>query len=343
MNHAGHGGEEHKRSSVKSFLFFLFMIFVLTAASIGVGGYIAYREASRPGPLADETVVMLKSGMSVSQIAEDLEEAGAVRHAALFIGAVRAKGVQASIKAGEYAIPAGASVLDIIDQLVEGRSILHYLTAAEGLTTAQILRIIAANDVLTGEISLMPDEGELLPETYAFTRGESRDGMIRMMMNAREKVVEELWADRAVDLPFNTREEAITLASIVEKETGVADERPLVAAVFVNRLRRGMRLESDPTVIYGLTKGEPLGRGLRVSELRGETPYNTYVITGLPPTPIANPGRDSIAAVLNPAETDYIFFVADGTGGHAFASTLAEHNRNVARWRQVERARRDGQ
>ena len=331
------------RNGLKSFLFFVAMLVVLAAASIGIGGYFAYREVSRPGPLAEETVIMLRSGMSVTAIADALEEAGAVRHAALFKGAVRLKGEQGALKAGEYAIPERASVLDIIELLVEGKSILHYLTAPEGLTTAQILRIVAADDVLVGDVSLMPNEGELLPETYAFTRGETRDGIIRTMMNARNAAIEELWDDRALDLPINTREEAIILASIVEKETGVADERPLVAAVFVNRLKRGMRLESDPTVIYGLTKGEPLGRGLRVSELRGETPYNTYVISGLPPTPIANPGRDAIAAVLNPADVNYIFFVADGSGGHAFAATLAEHNRNVARWRQVERAQRAGE
>jgi UPF0755 protein len=190
---------------------------------------------------------------------------------------------------------------------------------------------------LLGELSLAPEEGELLPETYAYTRGETRDGMVRTMMKAQDDFVEEIWGKRATELPFNTREEAIILASIVEKETGVADERPRIAAVFVNRLKKGMRLESDPTVIYGLTKGEPLGRGIRLSELRKETPYNTYVINGLPPTPIANPGKAAIEAVLNPLDTEDIFFVADGTGGHAFAATLEEHNRNVAKWRRVER------
>jgi len=187
----------------------------------------------------------------------------------------------------------------------------------------------------------MPNEGELLPETYALTRGETKNDLIRRMIADQQKVLDELWDARALELPISTKQEAVILASIVERETGVASERPRIAAVFVNRLKKGMRLESDPTIIYGLTKGEPLGRGLRVSELRKETPYNTYVINGLPPTPIANPGKDAIAAVLNPAETDEIFFVADGTGGHVFASTLREHNKNVAQWRRIERERKN--
>ncbi|MCA8895552.1 MAG: endolytic transglycosylase MltG [Amphiplicatus sp.] len=328
--------------AVKSILVFLAALALLATASLGVGGYFAYREAAKPGPLAENTVILLRPGVSVSTIADELEAAGAVRYPALFIAVVRVKGVQSVLKAGEYEIPAEASVLDIVDLLVKGKSILHTLTAAEGLTTAQILRIIEGDEILAGEITLTPAEGELLPETYSYTRGETRDGVIRMMMKARNDVLDELWDGRALDLPFNTRDEAVILASIVEKETAVPDERPLIASVYVNRLKKGMRLESDPTVIYGVTGGEPLKRGLRVSELKKETPYNTYVVKGLPPTPIANPGRAAIEAVLNPADTDYIFFVADGTGGHAFSSTLAEHNRNVIRWRQVERNQANG-
>ena len=328
--------------AVKSILVFLAALALLATASLGVGGYFAYREAAKPGPLAENTVILLRPGVSVSTIADELEAAGAVRYPALFIAVVRVKGVQSVLKAGEYEIPAGASVLDIVDLLVKGKSILHTLTAAEGLTTVQILRIIEGDEILAGEITLTPAEGELLPETYSYTRGETRDGVIRMMMKARNDVLDELWDGRALDLPFNTRDEAVIRASIVEKETAVPDERPLIASVYVNRLKKGMRLESDPTVIYGVTGGEPLKRGLRVSELKKETPYNTYVVKGLPPTPIANPGRAAIEAVLNPADTDYIFFVADGTGGHAFSSTLAEHNRNVIRWRQVERNQANG-
>ena len=328
---SGRGG------ALRSIVLFVGLLGLLAAGALGVGGYFAWREAEKPGPLAEDAIVLLKPGSSVSAIARELAAAGAIRNETLFVAAVRVKGAQSALKAGEYRIPAGASVLDVIKLLVEGKSILHTFMTPEGRTTAQILRDIAADSTLVGDLTLLPGEGELLPETYAYTRGESRDGMVRLMMKAQDELLDALWDDRATDLPYTTRAEAVILASIVEKETGIADERPRIAAVFVNRLKRGMRLESDPTVIYGLTKGEPLGRGLRVSELRKETPYNTYLIKGLPPTPIANPGRESIEAVLNPMETRDIFFVADGTGGHAFAETLAEHNRNVAKWRRVER------
>ncbi len=332
--------KRQKGGAVKSFLVFFVVVLVLSAVAVGTGGYFAYREAARPGPLAEEKIILLKPGMSVSAIGKSLADAGAVRHQELFNVTVRVRRVEAQLKAGEYAVPAAASVMEIIDLLVAGKSILHYFTAAEGLTTAQILRLLEQQAVLTGEITLQPKEGALLPETYALTRGETRNQLIKRMEKAQAQTMDDLWDQRALELPFTTREEAIILASIVEKETALAEERPRVASVFVNRLRRGMRLESDPTIIYGLTKGEPLGRGLRQSELRKATPYNTYVIFGLPPTPIANPGADAIAAVLNPAETDDIFFVADGNGGHAFASTLREHNANVAKWRRIERARK---
>jgi len=335
--HAGQRG-----GAVKSFLLFLVGLFVLAIAAFGVGGYLGYREALKPGPARADTTVLLAQGSAVSSIADDLEDAGVIRYPELFTAVVRVRGAENDIKAGEYEIPAGASVNDIIDQLIEGKSILHYFTAAEGLTTAQILKLVAEDGVLTGELTAAPEEGELLPETYAFTRGESRDAMVARMIAAQDALLDELWAGRATELPISTKEEAVILASIVEKETGLAEERGRIAGVFINRLKRGMRLESDPTIIYGLTKGEPLGRGLRVSEIRGETPYNTYVIRGLPPTPIANPGADAIAAVLNPEETDELFFVADGTGGHAFARTNREHERNVAEWRRIERERQGG-
>jgi UPF0755 protein len=323
--------------ALRSIIVFIGLFGLLAAAALGAGGWFAWREAHKPGPLAEDAIVLLKEGSSVSTIARELAAAGVIRDETLFVAVVRVKGVQSALKAGEYEIPAGASVLDVIALLVEGKSILHYFTAPEGRTSAQILRDIAADETLLGDLTLTPAEGDLLPETYAYTRGETRDGMVRLMQQAQDRLIEELWDDRATDLPYTTREEAIILASIVEKETGLPEERPRIAAVFVNRLKRGMRLESDPTVIYGLTQGEPLGRGIRLSELRKETPYNTYLIRGLPPTPIANPGRASIEAVLNPADTRDIFFVADGTGGHAFAETLAEHNRNVAKWRRFER------
>jgi UPF0755 protein len=198
---------------------------------------------------------------------------------------------------------------------------------------------VRQHPTLTGEVTDVPQEGSLLPETYIFNRGETRTALIKRMQDDHTRVLNELWAQRAANLPFSTKEEAVILASIVEKETGVASERPRVAAVFVNRLRKGMKLQSDPTIIYGLTKGVPLGRGIRQSELDKATPYNTYVIVGLPPTPIANPGKASLAAVMNPAQTEDLFFVADGTGGHVFAPTLAEHEKNVKNWREIEKQR----
>lgn len=327
--------------AVKSFLSFMAGLLFLAIVAVGAGGYFAWAEASREGPLAEDAVILFEPGTSVAAMASELKTAGAVRYPELFRVAARIRGDAGELKAGEYRIPAKASVIDILDLLVEGKSILHYLTAPEGRTTAQILKLVIADDALEGELTLAPVEGELLPETYAFTRGETRDGLVADMMKAQDALIEQLWDDRAMDLPYTTVEEAITLASIVEKETGVAAERPLIAAVFVNRLKKGMRLQSDPTIIYGLTQGEPLGRGLRVSEIEKATPYNTYVIAGLPPTPIANPGRAAIEAVLNPADSDALYFVADGSGGHVFAATLDEHNRNVAEWRKIERAQRE--
>ena len=218
------------------------------------------------------------------------------------------------------------------------------VTLAEGVTSWQVVESLKQAEFLEGEVVAVPPEGSLSPESYEVERGGDRAALLALMAEKQAKVLGDLWATRAADLPYDTSEEALIMASIVEKETGVAEERPRVASVFVNRLRLGMKLQTDPTVIYGVTKGEgALGRGLRQSELRRETPYNTYVITGLPPTPIANPGREAIAAAVNPDTTDDLFFVADGTGGHAFAATLEAHNENVARWRALEaQAEQDG-
>ena len=334
-----HTRSRQRGGAIKSFLLWIAGLSFLAAAGLAGGGYLAYRAAQSQGPASTNTLMLFESGSSVARIAPELKDAGVIEYAELFTATVRVRGVQGKIKAGEYDIPAYASVMDIIDLLIDGKSIQHFITAPEGITTAQILLLIEANETLTGEVTLEPAEGALLPETYAFTRGETRDGVLRRMMAAQDAVIEDLWDGRANELPFSTPDEALVLASIVEKETALPEERDRIAAVFVNRLKRGMRLESDPTIIYGLTKGEPLGRGLRQSELRSETAYNTYIIHGLPPTPIANAGRAAIEAVLNPADTDDIFFVADGTGGHAFAKTLREHQRNVAAWRRIERDR----
>lgn len=328
---------------MRSFFRFIFVILLLGVAAVAAGSYYVLSQFDAAGPAAyegeTETIVSLPLGTGLNQAANILQQKGVVRSAIVFRAGVMYNRKTAALKAGEYAIPSGASPRQIMDILVEGKSIVYKLTLAEGLTSAMILDLVRNHPSLTGEVTLAPAEGSLLPETYIFNRGMSRDDLILRMQDDHNRTLNELWANRAPNLPIATKEEAVILASIVEKETGVAEERPRVASVFVNRLRKGMKLQSDPTIIYGLTKGVPLGRGIRKSELEKPTPYNTYVIQGLPPTPIANPGKASLAAVLNPAETEDLFFVADGTGGHVFAPTLAEHERNVQKWREIERQR----
>jgi peptidoglycan lytic transglycosylase G len=326
------------------FLAVSLVVLMMLGAGAGAGVFFwGKSQYQSEGPMALEgeaTIVLLPHGTGLKAIAAKLEHRGVISHAGVYEIAVRLQGDAMKLKAGEYAIPSGASMQTVTNILIAGRSILYKLTAAEGLTTAQILRVVEADPVLLGEVSLTPSEGALLPETYLFTRGASRDDVIRDMQEAMSDALEPLWNDRADELPFDSIEEAVILASIVEKETGIAEERPRIAAVFINRLNRGIRLQSDPTIIYGLTGGEPLGRGIRRSELDRKTDYNTYYINGLPPTPIANPGLDALKAVLNPPKTKELFFVADGTGGHVFASSNREHQRNVAKWRRVERERR---
>ena len=302
------------------------------------------REYEKPGPLGEEAYIEVPQGASLNRIAAELESKGVISNAWLFSAAARKQGVAGSLKAGEYAIEPGASMRDVLERIAEGAAIQHRITVAEGLSSWEIVQIIndpRYDEVLEGKIEEIPAEGSLAPDTYFVQRGEDRAAVVERMKQAQLELLEELWAARAPDLPVKTKEEALILASIVEKETGVASERPQVASVFVNRLNDGMKLQSDPTIIYGITQGKgPLGRGLRRSEIKNpDNLYDTYAHNGLTPTPIANPGRASIAAVLNPATTDYYYFVADGTGGHAFAKTLAEHNRNVAQWRKVERQR----
>lgn len=331
-------GRKPKRSAF-GVISFLASAFVTGAAALLVLTLLFIVESNRAGPSREETNVVVPRGAGVSTIGRMLEAEGQVRNALLFRGATALYAGGRHLQAGEYLIPAGASLRSVIEMLASGAALQHPITAAEGLTSQMIIDIIASSDVLTGDVPPTPPEGSLLPETYNVQRGMDRAALVAQMQDAQRAVMEELWPRRADNLPFSTQEEALILASIVEKETGVAEERPRVAAVFVNRLRQGMRLESDPTIIYGISQGRPLGRGIRASELARRTNYNTYQIDGLPPTPIANPGRASIEAVLNPAPTRDLFFVADGTGGHVFAATVAEHNRNVAAWREIERQR----
>jgi UPF0755 protein len=320
-----------------------FLAAVLILAVILGGAFVFERiNFVSPGPAApggaESAVVLVAPGERLLAISQKLESAGAVRNGLLFALGVRLRGEGAELKAGEYAIPSRASMDDVAAILIAGKSIEHKVTAAEGLTSQMIHALVNSDPVLVGDAGPAPPEGSLLPETYLYTRGATRSEMIARMHEAQRKVVGQAWMTRAPNLPFRTPEEALILASIVEKETSIANERRHIAAVFINRLRLGMKLQSDPTIIYGISKGYPLGRGIRQSEITAPTPYNTYVVSGLPPTPICNPGRDSIAAVLNPQDSQDLYFVADGSGGHVFASSVADHERNVAKWRQIENA-----
>lgn len=317
---------------------------VLLTLSIVLGLAVVWglRDFDAPGPLADDKVLSIAKGSGLADISASLEEEGVVASAWLFQQGVRLQGGARDLKAGEYKFPAGVTMRGAMEILRGGKAVHYALTLPEGLTSSEAVALVAAADAMKGRVTKVPPEGSLLPETYHYSRDETRQSLIERMESAARDTLAELWETRQADLPIETPEQALILASIVEKETGLADERPLVASVFINRLRKGMRLQSDPTVVYGITEGKaPLGRALTRADLKQPTPYNTYRIDGLPPTPIANPGRASITAVLQPAESDYIFFVADGTGGHAFARTLDEHNANVAEWRRIQQSQGD--
>jgi len=301
------------------------------------------QRAGAPGPGVETTTVVVERGVGVAEIAATLADAGVVDDPRLFRLYVRLAGAERALTAGEYAFPPAVSTAEVVRMLRDHEVVEYRFTLVEGWTVAQTFAALAAEEQLTGELPEPPPEGRLLPDTYFFQRGEARAEVVRRMREAMEVELAAAWAERAPDLPLASPEEALTLASIVEKETAVAAERDLVAGVFVNRLERGMRLQTDPTVIYALTEGQgPLDRPLTRRDLELDHPYNTYVQPGLPPGPIANPGRASLRAAVNPAETDYLYFVADGSGGHAFARTLAEHNANVREWRRHRRERDDG-
>lgn len=315
---------------------------LVVLGGVGIGGLVHWAQQvhTGPGPLSEETVVLIEPGTGLQAIARQLEAAGVIAHPEVFVAMLRYSGRHTQLKAGEYAFPPGISQTDAAQILIDHDVVTRLLTVPEGLTVAEVYQILSDTPVLTGDLpDPMPPEGSLLPESYQILRGDSRADLIRRMQAAMDEAVDTLWQARTEGLPFDTPEEAVALASIIEKETGVGSERAKVAGVFVNRLRRGMRLQSDPTVIYALTEGQaPLGRPLTRRDWQVDHPYNTYRIDGLPPGPIANPGRDALEAAMNPADTEYLYFVADGTGGHAFARTLREHNRNVVQWRKI----RDG-
>jgi UPF0755 protein len=299
------------------------------------------REFDQPGPLGYPTVFVVPKGEGVRTIARRLQDEGIINDTWTFIVAARKFDLQKKIKAGEYNIKAGASIRDVLDVLVEGKSITYRITIPEGLTGYQIVERLKSNPDLAGEISEIPPEGSLLPDTYPFARGTTRLELVHRMQGEQEKFLKGLWPARAPDLPLTKPEDVLNLAAIVEREASQADERRHVAAVYLNRLKKGMLLQADPTIIYGASNGQgTLGRPILRSELEDrDNAYNTYKHKGLPPTPIANPGRAAIEAVLNPDKSKDLYFVADGSGGHVFAENLADHQRNVAKWRRIEKER----
>jgi UPF0755 protein len=329
----------HARSQIVVFMNFMLSLVVLVLLGASALFYFGKMQFDGQGPLTAETTFLVKRGAGIAEVSNSLENREIVSDARIFRYGMRTLGHENDLKAGEYAIPAGASMRDVMNILISGKSIMYPLTIPEGLTVKQIFDRISADPTLIGDMPKdMPPEGSLFTDTLNFTRGTTRSEIIDRMVASQKKLVDEAWAKRNPDLPVKDKNEFVTLASIVEKETGIASERPHVASVFVNRLKKGMRIQSDPTIIYGLFggAGKPSDRPIFKSDIEKPTPYNTYVINGLPPTPIANPGKAALEAVANPLDTEDLYFVADGTGGHVFSKTLQEHNANVRKWRSVE-------
>jgi UPF0755 protein len=318
---------------IMNFAMTILVVGVLGAVGLFFFGKLRFEQSSHFG---QPRTVSIERGKSLRDIAEELHERGLISSKWIFIAGVRAYGMQDDLKSGDYLIAPRSSMRDIMNAMVSGKAILYSVSVPEGLTSQQIVDRLNADPGLVGEISEIPEEGSLLPDTYRFSRGDSRQNIIDRMLRERDRVMTAIWTSRDKDLPIKTQAELVTLASIVEKETGLADERSRVAAVFINRLRNNMRLQSDPTVIYGIYGGSglPSGTPIRRSDLDAVNDYNTYKINGLPKGPIANPGKASLAAVANPSRTKDLYFVADGTGGHAFAESYAEHRKNVARYRK---------
>jgi len=316
--------------------------FVVGVGSAGTGFWV-YGGFTRPGPLQHDTILIVPPSTGINIIAKELASRGIISKAFIFRVGVKFFSEQEVMKAGQYLFTAHLSGRDVVKLLQTGKTVVHRITFAEGLTSTEIAAQLALTEGLTGDLSLPIAEGSLLPETYHFSYADPRSGLIKRMRKGLSKLMMGLWPYRDANLPFKSQREALILASIVEKETGKPSERAHIAGVFINRLRKKMRLQSDPTVVYGITKGQgPLGRSLRRSELRKKTAYNTYTNYGLPPTPIANAGRKSIEAVLHPMKTNDFYFVADGTGGHLFSRTLKQHNLNVSKWRKIEKLRQKG-
>jgi UPF0755 protein len=320
----------------------LFTLVLLVALGAGLALTAGKQHFEAPGPLDQDKIVNIPQRLGVRDIADLLQREGVIDQPWVFIGGVWVRRAQGELKYGEYLFPKEASLRDVVNVIVDGKVIQHQLTVAEGLTSEQIVAKLMESDTLTGNIKEIPKEGSLLPETYNFTRGTSREQIIQRMQHEQRRLVQEIWDRRAPDLPLENPDQLVTLASIIEKETSKPEERTRVAAVFVNRIKQHMKLQSDPTIIYGLVGGKgSLGRPIMRSEIELKTRYNTYVIEGLPPGPIANPGRASLEAAASPARTKELFFVADGTGGHTFSESLDQHQKNVARLRQLEQQQKD--
>jgi UPF0755 protein len=318
--------------------------FLLIIAVAGLFGVVwSEHHLQEPGPLSSDKVIYIAPGTDLPDIISMLDDEGVIDSPLILNLALLVEGNRSRVKAGEYLFKQNASMREVIDTLVRGKQILHSVTIPEGLTSEQIVDRLRANDLLLGDIRETPPEGSLLPETYEVPRGMSRADLVRRMQEDDKKLVAQIWSRRTSDLALHSPYELVTLASIVEKETGKADERPHVAAVFLNRLQKRMRLQSDPTIVYGLVGGKgTLGHPIQRSEVEEPSPYNTYLIDGLPPGPITNPGRAALEAVANPSRTQDLYFVADGTGGHVFAETLEQHQRNVTHWRQIEKDKAGG-
>ena len=317
----------------------IFTIILLLAVVIGGGVFWGSQKLDEPGPLQADKVVNIPRGLGARDIADLLAREGVIREPWVFVGGAAALKLRGEeLKFGEYQFSKAASARDVAQTMIDGKVVQHQITVAEGLTSEQIIARLLENQLLTGALKEIPREGTLLPESYRFTRGTSREEIVKRMQAAQSKALKDAWDRRASDLPVKTADQLLVLASIIEKETGKPEERTRVAAVFVNRLKQKMKLQSDPTIIYGLVGGKgALGRGILKSEISQPTPYNTYVIEGLPPGPIANPGRASIEAAANPARTKELFFVADGTGGHTFSESYGDHQKGVAKLRGIEK------
>lgn len=334
-------GKEKRKprgSAVGRVLGWLFALSIISAIAVGGLGAWLYARYTAPGPLQQATIVDIPRNMDRIQVANLLHDKGVVSDPITMGIGVYAQAVRgAAIRAGEYEFPANASMAEVFNIMASGRVVMYKFTVPEGWTSEMAVNRLKEQEPMTGDVAVIPPEGAVIANTYLYPRGKGRQELLDEMIKAQTALVDEIWAKRPPDTILKDKNQMVTLASIVEKETGKADERPRVAAVFLNRLKAGMRLQSDPTIIYGLVAGKgKLDRPITQSDLDSDTPYNTYRINGLPPGPIASPGRDAMEAVINPAPVNDLYFVADGTGGHVFATTLEEHNANVRKWRAIE-------